>query len=362
MRLSEIGEIVGGATPQTSNSDYYDGDVAWITPKDLSGYKYRFISKGSRNISEEGLNNCSTHILPKMSLLFTSRAPIGYIAIANNDICTNQGFKSIIPNKSIVDPLFLYYKIQSETGSIKELGTGTIFPEVSGKVFGNHIITIPPISSQKKIASILSSLDDMIENNMKINDYLAQISEVMFDEEYIKTFNSVLISDLVDVCYGKDHKKLNEGTIPTYGSGGIMRYVERSLYSGDESVLIPRKGTLNNVKYTSEPFWCVDTMFYTKMKRRNITKYVYHFLKKQDLSSMNAGSTIPSMTTEILNSMKINIPNESQMKKLDKALQPLYDLMLTVEKQNNVLSIIRKIILPKLMSGDIDISKLESDS
>jgi len=173
VKLSDIGTIVGGATPSTNCLDNYGGDIPWITPKDLSGYRYKYISSGSKNITDKGLKSCSARIMPRDSILFTSRAPIGYMAIAANDICTNQGFKSIIPNHDVVYSEFLYYKLKSEVESIKDLGTGTTFPEISGKVFGEYQIDLPSLQIQKKIVKILCSIDSVIEKNMKVNDYLA---------------------------------------------------------------------------------------------------------------------------------------------------------------------------------------------
>ena len=106
--LAEIGTVIGGATPSTKEPNNWDGDIPWLSPKDLTGYRYRYIARGERNITEDGLATCSTTLLPKGTVLFSSRAPIGYIAIASNPICTNQGFKSVIPSDSI-DSLFLYY-------------------------------------------------------------------------------------------------------------------------------------------------------------------------------------------------------------------------------------------------------------
>ena len=147
-----------------------------------------------------------------------------------------------------------------------------------------------------------------------------------FVEEAKEEWEEGKLSDLVIVKYGKDHKKLLDGNIPVYGSGGLMRSVEKSLYD-KESVLIPRKGTLNNVMYQDEPFWTVDTMFYTEMKMPNVAKFVYHFVKVQDLASMNVGSAVPSMTTEILNNMPMDIPPAELFEKFEGAVAPLYKKM-----------------------------------
>lgn len=171
-KLEELGTVVGGATPSTKELSYYDGDVAWITPKDLSNYTNRYISKGERMISQKGYESCSCKLLPKGSILFSSRAPIGYIAIAGNELSTNQGFKSIIPNDAIVDNIFLYYLLEYNKQAIEGMGSGTTFKEVSGNVMKNFKVKIPCLKRQKQISSILSSLDDKIELNRRINDNL----------------------------------------------------------------------------------------------------------------------------------------------------------------------------------------------
>ena len=172
--IADLGTVVGGATPSTKDSANYDnGTIAWLTPKDLSGYQGRYISRGERNITEKGLKSCSTQLLPKYSVLFSSRAPIGYIAIANNEICTNQGFKSVIPNKG-TDYLFLYYLLKYKKDIIESMGTGTTFKEVSGNTMRSIQVKVPSdISEQRRIASILGSIDDKIEANTAINNNLA---------------------------------------------------------------------------------------------------------------------------------------------------------------------------------------------
>jgi type I restriction enzyme S subunit len=170
--LADLGEIVGGATPSTKNDNYYGGGIAWITPKDLSTLNSRFISRGERNITDEGLKNCSSRLLPPYSILFTSRAPIGYVAIAENEVCTNQGFKSIIPNTD-TDYLFLYYLLVYNKNRIENMGSGTTFKEVSGSVMRQITVSVPNnINEQRKIARILGTLDDKIENNITINHHL----------------------------------------------------------------------------------------------------------------------------------------------------------------------------------------------
>ena len=172
-KILDIGTVVGGATPSTKKAENYEGGtIPWITPKDLSTLNGRYIKHGSRNITVKGLKSCSTQLLPKNTVLFSSRAPIGYIAIAENEVCTNQGFKSVIPNEN-TDPLFLFYLLKYNKEKIENMGSGTTFKEVSGNTMKNIIVKVPnDILIQRKISSILGSIDDKIELNNKINNNL----------------------------------------------------------------------------------------------------------------------------------------------------------------------------------------------
>lgn len=361
--IADIGTVVGGATPSTKKIENYEnGNIAWITPKDLAGFSGRLISHGERNITEIGLKSCSTQIMPKHSVLFSSRAPIGYVAIANNELCTNQGFKSVVPNEN-TDYMFLYYLLRYNKEKIENMGSGTTFKEVSGNTMRGIEVTVPEsIEDQKKIASILSTIDDKIERNEAINKNLAEQAQAIYCDMFISnakpSWQLGHLSDLVTIRYGKDHKKLTNGAYPVYGSGGIMRYVERPLYE-KESVLIPRKGTLNNVMYVNEPFWSVDTMFFTEMKFPNVAKFVFHFVKSKDLASLNAGSAVPSMTTDILNAMELHIPDADTLTNFEGIIDPMYQAMQQNVQESSKLAELRDSLLPKLMSGEIDVSELD---
>ena len=225
-------------------------------------------------------------------------------------------------------------------------------------------VVFPPLPTQQKIAAILSSLDNKIELNNKINTNLEQQAQALFKNWFVdfEPFGGKMpegwkvgkLSELINVKYGKDHKKLDDGNYPVYGSGGIMRYVDKFLY-GKESVLIPRKGTLNNVFYINEPFWSVDTMFYTEMKKENIAKYVYFFVKGKDLNSMNAGSAVPSMTTEILNAIEVVIPSDEYLEKFENIVLPMFKQIKQCIIENENLASIRDTLLPKLMNGEIEV-------
>ena len=155
--ISTIGDtfkIVGGSTPRTDNPEYWDGEIPWLTPDDLSRHDGILVSNGRRFITEKGFQSTSTHMLPKDSILFSSRAPIGYIAIAANPLCTNQGFKSLIPAKGIL-PRYTYWFLRNSTPTIQDMGSGTTFKEISKKRLAVVPFSFPPIEHQYQIVTAI---------------------------------------------------------------------------------------------------------------------------------------------------------------------------------------------------------------
>lgn len=234
-------------------------------------------------------------------------------------------------------------------------------------------VLCPDNKTKKDIISILSSLDEKIELNRRINENLEQQAQALFkswfvdfepfkDGKFVDSEQGMIpegwkvgnLEELVEVKYGKDHKKLAPGTIPVYGSGGIMRYVDQYLYN-KESVLIPRKGSLNNVMYINRPFWTVDTMFYTRMKIEGIAKFIYLFMSPKDLLSMNSGSAVPSMTVDILNKIQIITPPINIIQKFECIMKPIFTKMDLCSYENQKLSQLRDTLLPRLMSGKLEI-------
>lgn len=263
--------------------------------------------------------------------------------------------------KDGIDEDFIYYWVCSplvREPAIKSMVGSSGRQRVQTDVVQNLEIMVPDYEEQKRISGILKSLDDKIAANTEVNENLEQQAQALYQQYFVTKADSDWpighLADLIDVKYGKDHKKLVDGIYPVYGSGGIMRYVERPLYE-KESVLIPRKGTLNNVIYVNQPFWSVDTMFYTEMKQPNVAKFVYHFMKSKDLASMNAGSAVPSMTTSILNAMEVRIPSPETLESFESSVAPMYEM---IETQSHKLAELRDTLLPKLMSGQLDISKV----
>ena len=281
--------------------------------------------------------------------------------------------------KDISDNDFVYYLSHFpdfKNAAIKSLVGTSGRQRAQVDVLENLKMYLPPLSTQRQIASILSSLDDKIELNRKINANLEAQAQALFkswfvdfepfkDQPFVESELGMIpkgwkvgtLGEIIDIKYGKDHKKLLEGCYPVYGSGGLMRYAEKAIYSG-ESVLIPRKGTLNNVMYVNEAFWTVDTMFYSIPRVEKVMLFVYIFLCNRDLSSLNAGSAVPSMTTEILNNMKIIIPSQKILNSFNDIASTLYSSIKQQQQESRRLASLRDALLPRLMSGELKVNEI----
>ena len=278
------------------------------------------------------------------------------------------------PKEDIVDSGFLFYTMLSRDFYAKAdaVAIGAAQRTVSLGSLRNIKIDVPSLESQKHIADILSAYDDLIENNQKQIKLLEEAAQRLYKEWFVdlhfpghentKIVDGVpegwrrgLLKELISVNYGKDHKKVpDDGNIPVYGSGGLMRKCNKSLFSG-EAVLIPRKGSLSNIMYVDETFWTVDTMFYATMKQPHTAVFVYFFVKAFDMYSMNIGAAVPSMTTKILDAMDVVIPDKETLEKFDKLTKTYFNKIKTLQGQNERLKTARDLLLAKLMSGEVEV-------
>ena len=305
----------------------------------------------------------------------------GFIDNIPENFLVSTGFAVLHPEKGKIDAKFLYYllvqnDITEKLQAIAEQSTST-YPSIKPSDIEDLDFIVPEIKVQRKISNILSAIDKKIELNAQINHNLEAQAQAIFKSWFVdfepfqngKFIDSELgsipegwragtLKEMLDIRYGKDHKKLSAGTIPVYGSGGLMRLADKALYSG-ESVLIPRKGTLNNVMRVSGDFWTVDTMFYSVPKCKGAIKFAFHVLRNMDLASMNSGSAVPSMTTDILNSIDIVVPPESVLASFEETTSALWNLDEANLRESNRLASLRDALLPKLMSGEIDVSEVE---
>ncbi|MGM0168764.1 type I restriction enzyme, S subunit [Enterococcus sp. AZ135] len=178
-KLSDIGEIIGGGTPSKKKEEYFkEGTISWITPKDLSEQKNVFISRGKTNITNLGLSKSSARLIPAKSVLFSSRAPIGYIAIASKEVSTNQGFKSVVP-KEINQSEFVYLLLKNKVTDIESRATGSTFKEVSGSIMKKFPVIIPDSKIINIFCSIVKCWFWQIENLEQENDSLNDTRNIL---------------------------------------------------------------------------------------------------------------------------------------------------------------------------------------
>ena len=163
IELGQAGNIISGGTPKTTINEFWGNEISWISPADLSGYKKKYISKGRKSISQKGLEKSSAKLMPKDSVLFSSRAPIGYVAIARNELCTNQGFKSLIPY-DFLESEFLYYYFKGLKQKAEEKKSGTTFKELSAKAFSMLPVVIAPLPEQRAIVAKIEQLFSELDN------------------------------------------------------------------------------------------------------------------------------------------------------------------------------------------------------
>ncbi|MFZ6019204.1 MAG: restriction endonuclease subunit S [Chloroflexota bacterium] len=183
-RIGDIAEVVGGSTPSTNDPLNFNGDIPWLTPKDLSGVQTRWVSRGERNLSHKGLASCSARLLPPNTVLLTTRAPVGYVALAKHSLATNQGFRNLILKPGF-DSEFIYYWLKAHTEDLKRLATGSTFGELSGSTLKQIIIKLPPLAEQRAIAHILGTLDDKIELNRRMSQTLEEMARALFKAWFV---------------------------------------------------------------------------------------------------------------------------------------------------------------------------------
>ena len=177
MSLKSVGAVVSGATPKTSVNEFWNGDINWVTPADLGKNSSKWISHGSRFLSKEGLNSCSAVLMPRGSIVYSSRAPIGHIAIAANELCTNQGCKSFVPKNEYISTEWAYYVLIARTKDIQSRASGTTFKEISGTGMGNTLIPLPPLAEQKRIVAKIEELMPLVEEYGKAYDKLQELND-----------------------------------------------------------------------------------------------------------------------------------------------------------------------------------------
>ena len=293
-RLGKITNVVGGGTPSSSKKEYYDnGTIPWLSPADLSGYSDIYISRGQKNITELGLSKSSARLMPKDTVLLSSRAPIGYVAIASNSISTNQGFKNFLPSDAFYSR-FLYWYLKSSKSLLESYASGTTFLELSGSKASMVEFPLPPLPEQKRIVhrieSLFAKLDEAKEKIQQVLDGAemrkAAILHKAFTGELTKTWrreNNITTTD--DVNREKLSKECEEYDIPyeipdewrwvtfnevcTFIGSGVTPKGGQAVYTDSGIPFIRSQNVLNGKLDLSDVAYISDEIN-EKMKRTQI--------------------------------------------------------------------------------------------
>ena len=402
--LSDIGQIVSGGTPSTTISEYWNNEVNWISPADLSGYKKKVISKGAKSISRIGLLKSSAKLIPAGSVLFSSRAPIGYVAIAGSELCTNQGFKSVVPYRGIFNE-YLYYFLLSAKQQADDLASGTTFREISLSSIRKMTLLLPPSPEQyrivAKIEELFSSLDKGIEilktaqaqlkiyrqavlkwafegkltnDDVKegelpkgwITKRLSEISEKvqigpfgsqLHKEDYIENgvplINPMHIKDgkiIPDYSYSILEKKKN--SLPNY-----------ILHTGD--IVLGRRGEMGRCGLVSQKengwFCGTGSLYIRPIKTKIDSKYLYMILcsteVKKYLQENAAGTTMSNLNSKIINQMPLSFPPLSEQQSIVSEIESRLSVCDKLEESINQslmqAEALRQSILKKAFEGKL---------
>ncbi len=430
-KIAEIADVIGGGTPKTSIDEYWNGTIPWLAPKDLTGYSNVYIPHGNRFITELGLTKSSSKLMPKGTVLLTSRAPIGYVAIAKNEICTNQGFKSLIPKQELCNSEFLYYWIKNNVNYLKQLGTGTTFAEISGSVLKEVAIALPSLAKQEAIVSVLISLDDKIELNRKMNQTLEEMAQVLFkswfvdfDPVHVKAnakSDEALEGAAVELGIAKEVLELfpsefeesEMGMIPkgwevkvleeviskaNTGADAIQRapivdydtgikcarigdfsnnrsidkwgfsevaeknYKNYKLLKND--ILVTRTSLIGLSKIIRKDLPAVYNNGLIRIKPKISSEFLYinfqsAYFKKYIARITGESSTRPNMKINYLLNYKVVIPSENILLVIDSTFNTILDNIDSNIEEIQTLQKTRDTLLPKLLSGELDVSNLE---
>ena len=411
--LKELVKIVNGSTPSSKNKEFYGGNISWITPKDLSNINSRYISQGERSISKLGYASCSTTLVPPGTVLLSSRAPIGLLAISESELCTNQGFKSLVPCNSSINSEFLYYYLKTKLEDLNNLGSGTTFKELSKKSISAFKIFLPENSyDQKRIVKVLSNIDSKIELNNKINAELEAMAKLLYDywfvqfdfpdengKPYKSSGGKMVYSDelkreipvgwAVDKL-GKKTRIVLGGTPSTkkehYWNGSInwlksgeiakfpiieseLKITKKAVQESATSLMSKNTITVSITRHIRTSILAIDAcanqsvvgILENKMLKKS---YLYQLILNEipRYMKLRTGAQQPHINKEIIEETQILIPNKEELKKYYKVMKPFYEKINQNSFQSHKLLRLRDLLLPMLMNGQVRVKGKRSSN
>ena len=385
-RLTEIMDLIGGGTPKTSNPDYWDGDIPWISVKDFNGER-RYVGDTEKKITKLGLENSSTKILSKGDIIISARGTVGELAIIPSDMAFNQSCYGLRA-KDFVDSCFLYYLLKQSVNILKHNTHGSVFDTITRETFENISVKLPPLPTQQKISRILSSLDDKIELNNKINTNLERQAGALFKNWFVdfEPFGGKMpegwrVGKLSEYCNFQEgyvnpaqtHNEYFDGDVKwlrtvdinesfilntsrTLTKCGFESAGKSAFLFKPGSIAISKSGTVGRLGIISD-FMCGNrAVIGIELKEQQNLSYIHQYLKSRqtEFPDMAVGSVQKNLYVSILENLDIIIPSKEVLEKFAAICIPFYDQIKTNCVENNNLSSIRDTLLPKLMNGEIE--------
>jgi type I restriction enzyme S subunit len=397
-KLSEIMEIIGGGTPRTNIVEYWNGNIPWLSVVDFGGEK-KYVFETEKSITQLGLDNSSAKILKKGQIIISARGTVGELAILGKDMAFNQSCYGL-NSKAMTSNDFLYYLLKYNIEQIKRKTHGAVFDTITRETFDHIEINLPPISTQRRIADILSALDDKIELNRQTNATLEAIAQAIFKEWFVDFNFPGATGELVESELGMIPKGwmvdtilavadlLSGGTpstkITEYWNGDIKwisakdvsnssgtfildteRNITRLGVKNSSTKILPKlttivtaRGTVGSYCILSEPMAMNQTNYGLKAKEQESDYFVFFSLANlvAQLKQASYGTIFDTVTTTTFEKSKIIIPPFFIIQKFDRLVKPIMETILGNIEQSKSLSKIRDSILPKLMNGEINFS------
>ena len=381
-KLSEIMDIIGGGTPKTSKPEYWNGDIPWLSVKDINN-DYRYVYETEKTITQAGLDNSSTKILKRNDSIISARGTVGEIAMIPFSMAFNQSCYGLRAKESLVDAEYLYYLIKHNVVILKKNTHGSVFDTITRDTFDGIEGELPSLQEQKVVASILRDLDDKIEVNNEINNNLEYQARAIFINEFLslKTppdgWKQASLIDIADYLNGLAMQKYR----PADDEIGISVLKIKELRQGccdnnselcspnikseyiihDGDVIFSWSGSL------LVDFWCGGicglNQHLFKVTSSKYDKWFYYAWTKHHLDrfisvAADKATTMGHIKRGELAKAEVFIPNESDYSRIGALLQPIYDLIISNRIENKKLALLRNTLLPKLMSGELDVSNI----
>lgn len=358
--LADIATVVGGGTPHRGESVYWDGDIPWATPSDVTTMRGRFIARTASMITKRGLVNSSASMLPTNSLLMTSRATIGVCAINRIPMATNQGFQSLIPN-STADTEFLFYLIQYQSDRLRRLATGSTFLELPKRVVQVFRIYLPPLLEQRRIAKILASVDEVIEKNKLVVNQLNVMKDGLMQNIFqrrLETFSTrwkrFKLGEIVSLEYGKSlpAKKRLAGQVLVCGSNGVIGHHIESIVAGP-GIVVGRKGSAGSVTWIDREFWPIDTTFYIVKKIPSHLKWLYYAISNLNLRRLNQFTGVPGLNRNHAAELTVYVPPHLEQHKIASILSSIDEYIEEHRRMIDQIQSTKRGLMQVLLTGEL---------